>query len=144
MLLPLVWDWWTALTPGASGLLSGSDQVTMGLALRIGAAAFASAAFAFFVAKYAELHGALIHAGRKLTLRPDQRLQRTDRVVSPRPGAERDHDRVHGKLLWGGTPVARGRDYSPGRRGSRWRSWVVLVSASRACSTVMGFCGRAL
>jgi predicted membrane protein (TIGR00267 family) len=67
-----------ALTLGAGSLLGGSKHVTVGLALRIGAAAMASSAFAFFVAKYAELRGALVHAGRQLSLRPDQRLQRTD------------------------------------------------------------------
>lgn len=67
-----------ALTLGAGSLLGGSHHVTIGLALRIGAAAFASAAFAFFVAKYAELRGVLVRAGRQLSLREDQRLQQTD------------------------------------------------------------------
>ena len=39
-----------ALTLGAGSLLGGSEHVTVGLALRIGAAAMASSAFAFFVA----------------------------------------------------------------------------------------------
>jgi hypothetical protein len=66
------------LTLAAGSLLGGSGEVTIGLSLRIGAAAFATAAFAFFVAKYAELRGGLVRAGRQLSLRADQRLHATD------------------------------------------------------------------
>jgi hypothetical protein len=67
-----------ALTLAAGSLLGGSSEVTVGLSLKIGTAAFATAAFAFFVAKYAELRGALVRAGRQLNLRADQRLHSTD------------------------------------------------------------------
>jgi hypothetical protein len=67
-----------ALTLAAGSLLGGGDEITVGLSLRIGIAALATAAFAFFVAKYAELRGELVRAARQLSLRADQRLQSTD------------------------------------------------------------------
>jgi VIT1/CCC1 family predicted Fe2+/Mn2+ transporter len=67
-----------ALTLAAGALLDASRGVTVGLSFRIGAAAFATAGFAFFVAKYAELRGGLVRAGRQLSLRDDQPLQATD------------------------------------------------------------------
>jgi hypothetical protein len=68
----------TALTLAAGALVGSGTAITIGLSLRIATAALVSAAFAFFVARYAELRAGLVHAGHELSLRPDQDLATTD------------------------------------------------------------------
>jgi VIT1/CCC1 family predicted Fe2+/Mn2+ transporter len=78
----------TALTLAAGALVGSGTEITIGLSLRIATAALASAAFAFFVARYAELRAELVHAGHQLSLRPDQDLATTElgRVVRREAG----------------------------------------------------------
>jgi predicted membrane protein (TIGR00267 family) len=64
----------TALTLAAGRLTSSAQPVSFGLALRIAVAALVSGAFVFFVARYAELRGGLIHAERQLNLATHGRL----------------------------------------------------------------------
>jgi predicted membrane protein (TIGR00267 family) len=64
----------TALTLAAGRLTNPEHGVSFGLGLRISAGAFASGAFVFFVARYAELRGELIRAERQLNLTAHGRL----------------------------------------------------------------------
>lgn len=58
----------TALTLGASHMLSAAVPATPGLALRVAGATAVSGAFVFLVAHYADLRGELIEAERQLNL----------------------------------------------------------------------------
>jgi predicted membrane protein (TIGR00267 family) len=58
----------TALTLGAGRLLDVRSHIGMGMALRIAVTALATGAFVFFVARYAELRGELVHAEKQLNL----------------------------------------------------------------------------
>ncbi len=64
----------TALTLAAGHLTSAEQPVSLSLTLRVAAAALASGAFVFFVARYAELRGQLIRAERQLNLTSHGRL----------------------------------------------------------------------
>jgi predicted membrane protein (TIGR00267 family) len=57
-----------ALTLAASSLLGSGGSPSTGLAVRIGVAALATAAFTMFVADYAERRAHLVRAGRELNL----------------------------------------------------------------------------
>jgi predicted membrane protein (TIGR00267 family) len=67
----------TALTLVAGRLVAASGSITLGLALRIAAAAAVSSAFILFVARYAELRGELVRAERQLNLTARGRLATT-------------------------------------------------------------------
>jgi VIT1/CCC1 family predicted Fe2+/Mn2+ transporter len=58
----------TALTLAAGRLIDGGGHVDVSLAARVGVGAWASGAFAFFVARYAELRHQLVRAERQLNL----------------------------------------------------------------------------
>jgi VIT1/CCC1 family predicted Fe2+/Mn2+ transporter len=58
----------TALTLAAGRLTSASEPLTLGLTFRVAAAALISGAFVFFVGRYSELRGQLIHAESQLNL----------------------------------------------------------------------------
>jgi predicted membrane protein (TIGR00267 family) len=58
----------TALTLVAGRLTNAEHPVSLGLALRVAAAALVSGAFVFFVARYAELREELVDAERQLNL----------------------------------------------------------------------------
>lgn len=66
-----------ALTLASASLLSRDSAITFGLALRVAVAAFATAAFVFFVAQYADYRGQLVTAARHLSLHSSRRLTRT-------------------------------------------------------------------
>ncbi len=66
-----------ALTLASASLLSRDSTITFGLALRVSAAAFVTAAFVFFVAQYADYRGQLVTAARHLSLHSSRRLTRT-------------------------------------------------------------------
>ena len=62
----------------ASGRLLGSDRgVDASLALRVAAGALATSGFVFYVGRYAELRGRLMHAERQLNLTSRGRLATT-------------------------------------------------------------------
>lgn len=67
----------TALTLAAGRMLDATEPMTMGVALRVAAGAFASGVFIFFVGHYATLRGELIHAERELSLTSHGRFART-------------------------------------------------------------------
>jgi len=58
----------TALTLASGKLLGGHGAITVDLALRVALAAAASGAFVFFVARYSQLRGQLVHSERVLSL----------------------------------------------------------------------------
>ncbi len=58
----------TALTLTAGRLTTSGETMRLGMAARIAASALASGAFVFFVARYAQLRGELVHAERQLNL----------------------------------------------------------------------------
>lgn len=58
----------TSLTFAAGSLTIADAHPTLSLALRMGAASLVSSGFVFFVGKYAELRGQLIHAGKELNI----------------------------------------------------------------------------
>jgi len=66
-----------ALTLASASLLSHARAVTVGLAFRVAVAAFATAAFVFFVAQYADYRGQLVTAARHLSLHTSRRLTQT-------------------------------------------------------------------
>lgn len=66
-----------ALTLAAATMLGGERHATVGLALRIGAAAFVTAGFAVFVAEYAERRGGLRHASHQLNMASEDDLAGT-------------------------------------------------------------------
>lgn len=66
-----------ALTLASASLIGADGGIGFGLALRVSAAAFATAAFVFFVAQYAEYRGELVTAARHLSLHSSRRLVRT-------------------------------------------------------------------
>jgi predicted membrane protein (TIGR00267 family) len=57
-----------ALTLVAGRLVHRDEPLSIGLSCRIAVAALASGAFVFFVARYSELRGELIHAEKELNL----------------------------------------------------------------------------
>jgi len=73
----------SALILAAGRMLNPGLPTSLGLALRVAAAAAISGAFIFFVAHYAELRGELVQAEKHLNLRPHGRLvtSRLGRVV---------------------------------------------------------------
>jgi predicted membrane protein (TIGR00267 family) len=58
----------TSLTLAAGLLTSGEQPITFSLTLRVALAALVSGAFVFFVGRYAELRGELVHAEFQLNL----------------------------------------------------------------------------
>ena len=58
----------TALTLAAGQLTGPSHEMPIGRGIRIAVAALVSSAFVFYVARYAQLRGELIHAERQLNL----------------------------------------------------------------------------
>jgi predicted membrane protein (TIGR00267 family) len=67
----------TALTLAAGRLVEAAARIDITFALRIAAGALLSSAFVFFVARYAELRGELIHAEQQLNLAVHGRLATT-------------------------------------------------------------------
>jgi VIT1/CCC1 family predicted Fe2+/Mn2+ transporter len=61
----------------ASGRLVGSRIVDASLAIRVALGALATSGFVFFVGRYAELRGQLVHAERQLNLTTRGRLATT-------------------------------------------------------------------
>lgn len=66
-----------ALTLASASFLSRDGAITVGLAFRVAIAAFATAAFVFFVAQYADYRGQLVTAARHLSLHSSRRLTHT-------------------------------------------------------------------
>lgn len=66
-----------ALTLASGELFDANGTVSIGLAARVSAAAFLTAAFTFFVAQYAEYRGELVTAARHLSLRSQSQLAQT-------------------------------------------------------------------
>jgi VIT1/CCC1 family predicted Fe2+/Mn2+ transporter len=58
----------TALTLGSSKVISSTEPITIGLALRISSASSLSGVFVFFTAEYVRMRGELVHAERQLNL----------------------------------------------------------------------------
>lgn len=67
----------TALTLAAGKLLEVESTITFSLALRVALASLVSSGFVFFVAKYSELRGQLIHAEKQLNLTSSGKLAST-------------------------------------------------------------------
>ena len=67
----------TALILAAGKLLNGGECVSLGLALRVAAAATLTGGFAFFVARYADLRSELVRAERQLNLMSHGRFAST-------------------------------------------------------------------
>ena len=66
-----------ALTLASASLLTQDGAIGVGLAIRVAIAAFATAAFVFFVAQYADYRGQLVTAARHMSLRTSRRLTST-------------------------------------------------------------------
>jgi predicted membrane protein (TIGR00267 family) len=67
----------TALTLAAGQLTGPSHELPISRGIRIAVAALVSSAFVFYVARYAQLRGELVHAERQLNLMSHGRLAST-------------------------------------------------------------------
>jgi VIT1/CCC1 family predicted Fe2+/Mn2+ transporter len=67
----------TALLLASGRLLGGTRRVDSSLAIRVAISALATSGFVFYVGRYAELRGRLIHAERQLNLTTRGRLATT-------------------------------------------------------------------
>lgn len=67
-----------ALTLASGNLLKSGEHVTVGLAVRVSIAALVTAAFAVFVAEYADARGALRHGSRQLSMSSERALAATN------------------------------------------------------------------
>lgn len=67
----------TALTLAAAKVVSSTDPITAGLALRIAAASSLSGMFVFFAAEYIHQRGGLVRAEHQLSLQSGGRLAAT-------------------------------------------------------------------